>query len=176
MEATIHPAEHGELPRLEQLFRKTNQFNLTSRAYDQSELMRVMSSPNGFCLSGWLKDRLANHGLVSAIVGRVEGEVMTIDNWVMSCRVFTRTFEECIFAQLLDLAREQRCQIIRGEFVATAKNGYAGALYERLGFQAVGCSPAGHIFESGVEKAPTPKTFVRTLSIQSSIATETARA
>ena len=176
MEATIHPAEHGELPRLEQLFRKTNQFNLTSRTYDQGELMRKMSSPSEFCLSCCLKDRLANHGLVSGIVGRVSGEALIIDNWVMSCRVFTRSLEECIFAELLELAREQHCRLIRGEFVATAKNGYARALYERLGLHPASGRQGSSQFEMDVEKALTPKTFIRTVSIPSSIATESIRA
>lgn len=176
MEATIGPAQPGESPRLEQLFRKTNQFNLTSREYDQVELARIMESPTDFCLSCWFKDKLASHGLVSAVIGRIEGEALIIDNWVMSCRVFTRTLEDCIFAHLLEFAGQCHCRIIRGEFVATAKNGYSQLLYERLGFRNSGESQAARVFELEVNLAQSPKTFVKTTSTQKFVTAEPARA
>lgn len=52
----------------------------------------------------------------------------------MSCRVFSRTFEQYIFNQLKAFAEKQGCSGICGEFVPTAKNGYVKELYSKLGF------------------------------------------
>lgn len=137
MEVIIRPAGPGDLPRIEQLFRKTNQFNLTGRSYEQAQLEAMMNASESIVLAAWLRDHHANHGLVSTLVARVEGRCLILDNWVMSCRVFTRTLEQCFFAVLLEIAQAQGCDTMRAEFIATAKNSYVQPLFGKLGFTAL---------------------------------------
>lgn len=160
MEASMAPAQPGDLARLEQLFRKTNQFNLTGRTCDQAVLERMMTAPDGLLLAVWLKDRLASHGLISALAGRFAGESLVLDNWVMSCRVFTRTLEQCIFARLLQLARLRGCRVIQAEFIPTPKNGYAQPLLEKLGFHRLGTGEPAR-FEVEIAAVQPPRTQVK---------------
>ncbi len=164
MEAVIAPAQPGDLARIEQLFRKTNQFNLTGRTYDHAALERMMTAPDHLLLSVWLKDKLASHGLISALTGRYEGDAFVLDNWVMSCRVFTRTLEQCIFARLLDLARLRGLRIIRAEFIPTPKNSYAQPLLEKLGFHRIVTGEPR--FEVEIASVQTPRTQVKLVSTQ----------
>lgn len=173
MEAVIAPAQSGDLARLEQLFRKTNQFNLTGRADDQTALERRMTSPEGLLLSVWLKDKLASYGLISALAGRFQGDALVLDNWVMSCRVFTRTLEQCVFARLVNLARLRGCRVILGEFIPTPKNGYAQPLYEKLGFHRVGEGMPAQ-FEVEVASVQAPKTQVKLVAVQGHFTAEPA--
>jgi FkbH-like protein len=159
MAAEIAPSRPEELPRLEQLFQKTHQFNLTGRQYDQPALKRLLETPEAVCLSCRLEDRLANHGLVSGLVGSVREGVLTIDNWVMSCRVFSRSFEECIFGALLELARARGCSAIEGRFLPTSRNGYAAGLFERLGFRQGAAGPPA-VFTLALAGALVPKSYV----------------
>jgi FkbH-like protein len=157
MEAVVLPAQPGDLARLEQLFRKTNQFNFTGRVYDRSALERMLATPDALVLSAWLKDRIAQHGLVSALVARIDADALVLDNWVMSCRVFTRTFEQCVFGCLLELARLRGCIRICGEFIPTPKNGYVQPLFEKLGFRQAGAGK----YELALATAAPPVTFVK---------------
>jgi len=138
MRAIIRPAKNEEIPRINQLLQKTNQFNLTGRSFQNESLESLLSSNNRIILVSHLEDRLANHGLVSVLIGRIEKKTLWIENWVMSCRVFTRTLEEAIFLSLLDIANAKKCSEIRGHFLPTEKNKYVSNLYERLGFKYAG--------------------------------------
>ena len=134
MIAKVKASMSSDLPRIEQLFKKTNQFNLTSRQYDQTLLSQLVDQPDGVVLSCRLKDKFADYGLVAAIVGSIQEDKLQIDNWVMSCRVFSRTFEEYILNYLKNLAKEWHCSVICGEFNPTKKNGYVANLYRKFGF------------------------------------------
>lgn len=143
MEAAVRPAAAADLVRIEQLFRKTNQFNLTGRTYEQSALQDAARAGDQALLAAWLSDVHASHGLVSVVLARIDGDRLDIDNWVMSCRVFSRTFEEYILGCLLDLAALRGCTVITVRFVHTTKNSYARSALERLGFQSTSTSADG---------------------------------
>jgi len=128
-------AVDADLPRLEQMMLKTNQFNLATRRHHQKELKVFMEDDKKFCLSCRLKDKYSYYGIVSCVVGAVEGNTLVIDNWVMSCRVFSRTFEEFILKYLIELAGRYSCDEIRAEYFPTLKNGLVPGLLAKLGFQ-----------------------------------------
>jgi len=138
MEGRVYPATLEDIPRIEQMFKKTNQFNLTSCRYDRDAILEFINNNDRFCFACWLKDKFANYGLVSTIVGNIKEEKLQIDNWVMSCRVFSRTFEEFIFNQIKIFAAKLSCSIIEGKFIPSAKNSYAKDLFSKLGFTCGG--------------------------------------
>ena len=157
MRAKIRSAKVEEIPRINQLLQKTNQFNLTGKDFQNESLESLFSSNNSIILVAHLEDRLAKHGLVSVLIGRIEKKSLWIENWVMSCRVFTRTLEEAIFLSLLDFARAFDCTEIRGAFYPTKRNIYVSDLFNRLGFEPSG---GEHIYRVGAEN-PTIRTFVK---------------
>ncbi|MFN0075078.1 MAG: HAD-IIIC family phosphatase [Prosthecobacter sp.] len=161
MEASIGPAHEGDLPRLEQLFSKTNQFNLTGRKYEKVSLQQMMNSPDKLLLAGRLKDKFSNHGLVSALAARCEGSVLIVENWVMSCRVFTRTLEESILNRLIDEARLRGCTSVLCTIVPTSKNEYAQRFFAKLGWHT-GQDDAAQVCELRTTM-PEYKTFVQTV-------------
>lgn len=141
MVASIFKPALEEFPRLAQMEIKTNQFNLTTRRLTQLELERISDDPNAVILALSLADRFANHGLVSYLAAVQENDVLRISDWVMSCRVFSRTAEEFMFNHLLQIAKTRCVAEIVGEFRATAKNAVVSDLYSKLGFNAIEGNP-----------------------------------
>jgi len=131
--ATWGAAEPAKLPRITQLLNKTNQFNLTTKRYSQTELSSLMLDNNTWI--GWfqLADRFGDHGLISVIILKFSPDVVSIDTWVMSCRVFSRSMEEFIFLRVLELAMNRGCKVLKGEYHPTKKNVVVADLYKRLG-------------------------------------------
>jgi len=136
MYGTLWPARQHDLPRLAQLELKTNQFNLTFRRYAASDIERLIVDPDALVLCFSLADRFGDHGLVSSLIARFENGALRIDSWLMSCRVFSRTAEEFMLAELVALARARGAATILGEFIAGPKNDYVAGLFARLGFIA----------------------------------------
>ncbi len=57
-----------------------------------------------------------------------------IDTWLMSCRVLKRGVETLLHNYLCRWARRHGLRRIRGEYIATAKNGIVKDHYAGLGF------------------------------------------
>lgn len=133
MRATVRRAQEGDLARVEQLFKKTNQFNLTQRAFDAPELRRLLADPGCDVLLAEIEDRYAHYGVVAALVAGAADGRLEVRNWVVSCRVFARTFEDFLLAALWRLAESRGLVGVGGEFKDSPKNGYARRFLEKHG-------------------------------------------
>jgi FkbH-like protein len=135
MEASITEFVSVDVPRLAQLINKSNQFNLTTRRRTEAEVQSLLSQPDHICFSLRLKDRFGDHGLVSIVIGRLQGDALEIDTWLMSCRVLKRQVEETVLNELARLAHSKGCIRLQGLYLATAKNEMVRDFYPRMGFQ-----------------------------------------
>lgn len=123
------------LPRIVQLTNKSNQFNLTTRRYSQSEMEQLAKSPDHIRLYGRLKDRFGDNGIISVVVGEVIQQTLHIDLWLMSCRVLKRDMEFAMLDVLVACCRRRNIQQICGYYYQTPKNGMVRELFGTLGFQ-----------------------------------------
>jgi FkbH-like protein len=134
MQALIAPFDEMNLPRIEQLVAKTNQFNLTTRRRSAQELHDLIQDPGCVALHLKLKDRFADHGLVGAAVANRLGKVLDIDTFVLSCRVIGRTAEASLLEALCQHAGRLGCTRLRGTYVPSPKNALVADMYSRFGF------------------------------------------
>jgi FkbH-like protein len=127
----------ADLVRVTQLFNKTNQFNTTTKRYASAEIAGFAAAENVLTLQFRLVDKFGDNGLVSAMILRPDSrrpEVLEIDNWVMSCRVFGRELEFEAMNITVEQARRRGTKAIRADYIPTAKNGVVSELYPSLGF------------------------------------------
>ena len=143
---------HGEIgsfapvymSRIAQLTNKSNQFNLTTKRYTQSEIESVAKDPDRITLYGRLTDRFGDNGVVSVVIGRIEGEKLHIELWLMSCRVLKRRMEYAMMDELAYRASEKGIREIHGYYYPTAKNGMVRDFYHELGFVRVDEGESGN--------------------------------
>ncbi len=132
------------MARIAQLTNKSNQFNLTTRRYTQSEIEQTAASPDHITLYGKLEDRFGDNGVVSVVIGRQAGEVLHIDLWIMSCRVLKRDMEYAMMDVLAEESRKRGIRKIVGYYYPTAKNRMVKGFYALQGFTAVSEDAAGN--------------------------------
>jgi FkbH-like protein len=133
----VRCAGPGDVPRLSQLTLRTNQFNLTTRRLQQPEVSALLREPGRLVLAVDASDRFGDNGLVGAVFVHREGDVLRIDNFLLSCRVFSRGIEQGCLAVLFEYAVATGVTAVFGEYRRTAKNGIVGDLYPRYGFRPV---------------------------------------
>lgn len=138
MKGVARPAQADELARVAQLEGKTNQFNLTTRRYDQAQVAAFAERDDAVVLVGYLADKFGDHGLVSTVIGVKDGDALSIESWLMSCRVFSRTFEHYVMREILVTAGRLGARRVVGRYERTSKNDVVADLYERLGFKRIG--------------------------------------
>lgn len=132
---------HAE--RITQLINKTNQFNLTTRRYSAAEVESLMNDPAYCTLYGRLIDKFGDNGIVTAIIGKQDGDVLDIELWIMSCRTFKRNLEYAMFDRLVELCRGKGIKTIRGHYLPTAKNLLVSDFYATIGFAKVSADDSG---------------------------------
>ena len=140
MRVDYGPFTPVDLPRITQLFNKTNQFNTTTQRYSQEDVTRFGEDSDAITLHFRLTDRFGDNGLVSAMVlQRVPAEENTfeIKNWVMSCRVFGRQLENEVMNIVVDVASNYGAKTLRADYIATQKNTVISDLYGRLAFARI---------------------------------------
>jgi FkbH-like protein len=129
------------------LINKSNQFNLTTRRRTEAQVQATIEDPAYFGFTVRLADRFGDHGLISIVIGKVEGEEAEVDTWLMSCRVLKRQVEELVLNELVRLALARNCSRIRGVYLPTAKNGMVRDHYVGMGFTPTLASSARLEFE-----------------------------
>jgi FkbH-like protein len=143
MSAEIDSFRPMYLERIAQLTNKSNQFNLTTRRYTLAEMEAAMGDPTQIGLYGRLADRFGDNGLVSVVLGRLEGKTLHMDLWLMSCRVLKRGMELAMLDALVERARAAGAEQVLGYYVPTKKNGMVARHYEALGFAPVSSAEDG---------------------------------
>jgi len=134
MTLSIAPFDGAGLKRIAQLFSKSNQFNLTTRRYSESEIAAMASNADVFTIQARLADIFGDNGMISAVICRQSGTSWEVDSWIMSCRVLGRRVEEALLQHLVREARLRGITDIIGRYIPTAKNGLVRNHFAGLGF------------------------------------------
>lgn len=129
LEVTIHVAAFDD-PRSAELINRTNQFNLTGERFAPDQWLDWAATSGAFCWSARLKDRFGDFGTICVVTGQVDGPVIHLRQFVVSCRALGRGVETIVLGELLNrlAARE-----VRGPFRKTGKNEPARRFLADLG-------------------------------------------
>ncbi|MBR2044932.1 MAG: HAD-IIIC family phosphatase [Agathobacter sp.] len=125
------------MSRIAQLTNKSNQFNLTTKRYSQAEIEEVANDNEHITLYGKLGDKFGDNGVVSVVIGRIDGEQkdeLHMELWIMSCRVLKRDMEYAMMDELVEKAKTVGIKNIYGYYYPTAKNAMVKEFYSLQGF------------------------------------------
>ena len=138
IQVTVSEADDVTIPRIAQMTQKTNQFNLTTRRYQDSDIRQ-------FLQDGWriwsisVSDRFGDSGITGcALVHRND-----VDSFLLSCRVLGKGIESVFLKTVLSILKKEGCQAVTAHYVPTQKNAQVADFYEKCGFSCVGKSEEG---------------------------------
>ena len=137
MKACIRPFEPVYLARIAQLTNKSNQFNLTTKRYTREQIGQVSESGDYLTLYGRLEDCFGDNGVVSVVIGHLDGGSCHIELWLMSCRVLKRGMEDAMLDALVKECGRRNVKNIYGYYYPTAKNSMVKEFYGTQGFQKI---------------------------------------
>ena len=143
MQLDIIPADEHNLARIAQMTQKTNQFNLTTRRYSETELRQFIDQGwTIFCVS--VSDRFGDSGITGAIILQpVDDITLNIDSLLLSCRILGKGIEEAFVKTVFNLMRLDGYRRLTADYLPTAKNGQTADFYDRLGMSMVTASDDG---------------------------------
>jgi FkbH-like protein len=136
MELTIADVSEFTLARAAQMTQKTNQFNLTTRRYDDAGLRSKLASGSRiFTLS--VCDKFGDSGITGLCIVDLAEETALIDSLLLSCRILGKHIEDAFFNYILNQLKKQDIQTVKALYVPTAKNMQVKDFYDRQGFQKI---------------------------------------
>jgi FkbH-like protein len=144
MKIVFQPFDATGRSRIAQLINKSNQFNLTTRRYDELDVAAFEADPRAFTLQVRLIDAFGDNGMIGVVICRdAAPDAWEIDTWLMSCRVLGRGVERMVLREILHHARACGVRKVIGVFLPTERNGMVRDHYAKLGFTQLGEDGSG---------------------------------
>lgn len=139
MKARIMPFEPIYMARIAQLSNKSNQFNLTTRRYTQSDIEQFAADESYITRYGKLEDKFGDNGVVSVVIGRkdMDKKALHLELWLMSCRVLKRDMEYAMMDSVVQACQAYGIGTVYGYYYPTAKNGMVKEFYAAMGFTKI---------------------------------------
>ena len=134
----IREAVEEDIPRISQLTFRTNQFNFTSVRRSEPEVRAFLQRPDTDCLVVNVADRFGDYGLVGVVMYEVKQHSLSIDTFLLSCRVLGRGVEHAIVRNLGQRACASGLASVKLRYVRTPKNTPALAFATSLGVLGTG--------------------------------------
>lgn len=110
-----------QIQRVAQLTQRTNQFNFTTRRCSESEI-RQLNQTGLECRVVEVSDRFGDYGLVGVMIFATEADTLTIDTFLLSCRVLGRGVEHAMLIHLAKIAQQQNLPWVNAPLIPTKKN------------------------------------------------------
>jgi FkbH-like protein len=161
MISEVKPFEKFNFPRIAQLTQRSNQFNLRTIRYTESEIENISLDVNNYLgLSFTLSDKFGENGLISVILlEKHDTKTLFINTWLLSCRVLKRGMENFTLNTIVNYAQENGFKKIIGEYIPTPKNKMVESHYQELGFLPVNSD--GHsLYELEVDNYAKKECFI----------------
>lgn len=135
MVSTVSGFTKFNTPRVAQLSQRSNQFNLRTIRYTETDIEMMAADPDVIDLSFTLEDKFGDNGLIAVIIMKKQDEeTLFVDTWFMSCRVLKRGMENFTLNTMVEYAKAKGYKKIIGEFIPTPKNKMVEMHYLNLGF------------------------------------------
>ncbi len=124
LETSIHVESLSEvnLTRVVQLFNKTNQLNLTTRRFSESDIVEWIKIDGHELWVIYVKDKYGDSGMSGIIsIETVNGTTVVCD-LILSCRVMGRKIEDAMLHVVTEFALQNKINELMLEYKATEKN------------------------------------------------------
>ncbi|MEO5892837.1 MAG: HAD-IIIC family phosphatase [Ferruginibacter sp.] len=139
MISVVEPFNKFNTPRTAQLSQRSNQFNLRTIRYTESDIELLIADENFSSFTFTLADKFGDNGMICVIILKNENaDTLFIDTWFMSCRVLKRGMENFVLNTIANYAKTKGRHYLKGEYIPTAKNELVKDHYLKLGFHQSG--------------------------------------
>lgn len=122
LKVSMNLLQRDDLSRVSQLTFRTNQFNLSTIRRSEKEFEQILSSEDLKCWTVRVCDRYGDYGLVGVVITKAVNNELTVDTFLLSCRVLGRNVENQILSGLKSYCKSHKIRKIRLKYIDSTKN------------------------------------------------------
>jgi FkbH-like protein len=136
----IRRADKFTIPRISQLVQKTNQFNLTTIRFQEEEILKFSEDKNMLVGCAQTADKFGDNGITGVFIVKKDPDYSewNIEAFLLSCRVMGRRIEYGIMEYILNEARKEGIERVKGRYIPTSKNKPCENFLSHSGFKKEG--------------------------------------
>jgi FkbH-like protein len=136
IELIIEEMNKYNIARFAQMTQKTNQFNLTTKRYIESDI-QAFADAGGWIYGLRVKDKFGDNGLAGPMIIHINEQIADIDTLLLSCRILGKEIEYAFVDYILMKLKEAGFEKVTAVYIKTPKNGQVEDFYNKLGFMIV---------------------------------------
>tara|TARA_Y100000589_G_scaffold331811_1_gene387206 strand:- start:3326 stop:4117 length:792 start_codon:yes stop_codon:yes gene_type:complete len=114
--------EKFNIARIEQLFSRTNQFNLSTRRLNREQIIAYEETNNKFLKSFRVEDKFGDYGICAVYCAEKINKKIHVTDLAISCRALGRSVEDFVFNDIVNLCIINNLSEIYFHFIETKKN------------------------------------------------------
>lgn len=115
----------SSLSRSAQLTQKTNQFNLRTQRYTETDIEKILNDNSHQCFIFSAEDDFGDHGQIglSIIKNNYDNSSAFLDTFLLSCRILGRDIELWMMQSILNKLNKDGIKTLEVEYLETERNG-----------------------------------------------------
>lgn len=137
LEITVSVNKLDDYVRLAQMTQKTNQFNLTTQRYSETEILAFLNSDKVNVFSFSVKDKFGDYGITGMSIVKSDNDKADINTFLMSCRVIGRNIEIKFLDYVFSFLKKKGINMISSSYSKTLKNNQVENFYESMGMKVL---------------------------------------
>jgi FkbH-like protein len=122
--------------RFAQMTQKTNQFNLTTPRYTESDIQAFVDN-NSFVYGLRVEDRFGDNGITGLLIIEINRDNAYINTFLLSCRILGKGIEEAFIKYILMKLKKSGIRQVTASYIKTSKNKQVEIFYENIGFEVL---------------------------------------
>jgi FkbH-like protein len=136
LKITLFENDESIVSRMSQMSQKTNQFNLTTKRYTESDIQNFIDDKNADVYAFSVADKFGDSGVtgLGIISSNSETEITEIDTLLMSCRIIGRNIEYVFMDYIIEKIKEKNIKTINAKYIKTSKNQQVEQFYKQCSF------------------------------------------
>jgi len=152
LEISISENSNSIVDRISQISLKTNQFNLTTRRYTETDIFGFIEDTRYCVYSLSVCDKYGDYGSTGLAIILINGGIATIDTFLISCRIIGRYIEFSFIDYIINKMRDNNVEFLNAKYIKTGKNNQTENFYEDCGFDLIETSKTSKIYSLKLEK------------------------
>ena len=149
LKMTIYQDDEEIIPRMSQMSQKTNQFNLKTKRYTESDIKNYIISEDSKVIAFSVSDKYGDSGITGLCILDIDDSIQTaeIDTYLMSCRIIGRNIEYAFMDYLITLIERNKINIVQAKYIKTQKNEQVKDFYNNCGFNLIDRNESERTYE-----------------------------
>lgn len=150
IQLTIEHANEFNIQRIAQMTQKTNQFNLTTKRYTDTDIRQFLQEGwEIWCLS--VADKFGDNGITGCMMVKPNlsqsqnVKSMEIDTLLLSCRILGKGIEHAFLKTILSILHNEGVRMVIASYSPTLKNNQVSNYYNKNGFNILSVDSNGTI-------------------------------